>query len=169
MPAPIWLRSDINTGYQSMRLSPLSRATSLLAVSAFVFVFALAACSSGSEEESTGAAVTPIPTLVTIPTADPAAVDTDDPIANGETVFNANLCSACHSTGDIKIVGPGLSGVGDRAASRVSGLSADEYLEQSVREPGTFLVDGFTNAMPANFSGLSEGDMTDLIAFLKSL
>jgi cytochrome c2 len=159
MPAPIWLRSDINTGYQSMRLSPLSRATSLLAVSAFVFVFALAACSSGNEEESTRSAVTP----------DPAAVDADDPVANGEAVFKANVCSACHSTGDITIVGPGLSGVGDRAASRVSGLSADEYLEQSVREPGTFVVDGFTNAMPANFSGLSEGDMTDLIAYLKGL
>ena len=143
-------------------------AGSLLAVSAFVFVFALAACSSNSEEEITGVAVTPIPILVTIPTAGPSAVDADDPVANGEAVFKANACSACHSTGDNALVGPGLAGVGDRAGSQVSGLSADGYLERSVRVPGEYVVDGFLNAMPANFSGLTEGEMTDMIAFLKS-
>ncbi len=76
-------------------------------------------------------------------------------------------CSACHSTGKNQIVGPGLGGVYARADG-LTGLSAEAYIEQSVREPGAYIVDGFPPVMPA-FDFFTESDMQDLIAYLKTL
>ena len=83
-------------------------------------------------------------------------------------LFTTN-CSACHSTGNDKIVGPGLAGVGDRAGSRVSGLSADEYLEQSLREPDAFIVDGFTPGLMPNWEKLGDDSIDALVTYLKTL
>jgi cytochrome c oxidase subunit 2 len=83
-------------------------------------------------------------------------------------IFVTN-CSACHSTGDDKIVGPGLAGVGDRAGSRVDGLSADEYLEQSLREPDAFIVDEFTPGLMPNWEKLGDDSIDALITYLKTL
>lgn len=90
-------------------------------------------------------------------------------VPSGEKLFADNGCSACHNTSDETLVGPGLSGIFDRAENRVSGMSASAYLEQSIRDPGAFLVDGFTNLMPSTFGELSDKDMQDLIAFISSL
>ena len=162
-------------GYQLMRLSPFTRVTAVLTVSVIGLVFALAACGGDGDDDasgSAGAGATPVPTLVTIPTPEPAAPDadvTDGAAANGEALFAAKACSACHSTGDNRLVGPGLAGIGETAATRVPGQTADQYLEQSIRDPGSFLVDGFDNLMPPNFADLPESEVNDLIAFLKSL
>ena len=72
-----------------------------------------------------------------------------------------------HSTGDDKLVGPGLSGVYARAGSRTS-LDADAYIEQSLREPQTFLVPEYPAVMPS-FDKFSDGEVLDLIAYLKTL
>lgn len=104
-------------------------------------------------------------TATPTPTATPAG-----DAANGEKLFAANGCNACHSTGSIQIVGPGLAGVFERAAARVAGMSAGEYIEQSIRDPGAFVVDGFlAGVMPATFGGLPAGDIQDLIAYLATL
>jgi cytochrome c2 len=91
-----------------------------------------------------------------------------DPVANGQALFASNGCSACHSTGSSVVVGPGLAGVGDRAGTRVSGLSADDYIRQSVRDPMAYVVEGFNPLMPS-FSTLSDAEINDLIAYLKTL
>ena len=83
-------------------------------------------------------------------------------------LFTTN-CSACHSTGNDKIVGPGLAGVGDRAGSRVDGLSVDEYLEQSLREPDAFIVDGFTPGLMPNWEKLGDDSIDALVTYLKTL
>ena len=66
-----------------------------------------------------------------------------------------------------KIVGPGLSGVYARAGSRTS-LDANAYIEQSLREPQTFLVPEYPAVMPS-FDKFSDGEVLDLIAYLKTL
>lgn len=155
-----------------MRLSPLSRVTPVFAVSAIVLIFAFTACSSGDDEDVDVGAATPVPTLVTISTPEPAAPGAggaDEAVISGESIFAAKACSACHSTGDNRVIGPGLAGVGERAATQVSGQTADEYLQESIRDPGAFVVDGFDNVMPTNFADLPESDINELIAFLKSL
>jgi len=86
---------------------------------------------------------------------------------DGETVFATN-CSGCHSATADAGTGPGLAGVGDRAGSRVDGLSADEYIEQSLRDPGAYVVDGFSPIMP-NWSGLGDESIDALVTYLKTL
>ena len=95
---------------------------------------------------------------------------TGTPEERGQALFSSNGCSGCHSTGSNTLVGPGLAGVLDRAGSRVPGLSAEQYITQSVREPNAYVVEGFTSPtlMPP-FSGLSDQQIADLIAFLGTL
>jgi cytochrome c oxidase subunit II len=86
---------------------------------------------------------------------------------DGADVFASN-CTSCHSTDDTTLIGPGLAGIGDRAGSQVAGLSADEYLEESIREPGAFVVDGFAPAMPA-WGHLGDDSIDALVTYLKTL
>jgi hypothetical protein len=62
---------------------------------------------------------------------------------------------------------PSWLGISERAADRVPGLTAEEYLRQSIWEPSAFVVEGYDNVM-FNFSGgkMTEEDVDDLIAFL---
>lgn len=87
--------------------------------------------------------------------------------AAGQATFES-LCSACHSTGPNQIVGPGLSGIGERAGTTRPGLSADEYIRESIKQPMAFAAGGNTNIMPT-FPQLSDADIDGLIAYLKTL
>ena len=89
--------------------------------------------------------------------------------SNGQRLFKNESCSACHSTGTRRITGPGLAGIYSTAATRDSDLTADQYIQQSIRNPGTFIVDGFNNIMPKTYAHLSQDDVDDLTAYLKSL
>ncbi len=114
------------------------------------------------------------------PTDEPATEPAGDPV-RGEQLYNlptlgaagsAPGCAACHSPleGTV-IVGPSHFGVGTAAASRVPGLSAEEYLRQSIIEPNAFIVDGFVaDIMYQQFAEqLSEEDIADLVAYLLTL
>jgi mono/diheme cytochrome c family protein len=103
------------------------------------------------------------------PTRDPALPPHVADVSNGERLFKSESCSACHATGDRNGTGPGMARIGVTAATRVQGLGVDEYIEQSIREPGTFVLDGFSNLMPKTFSRLPQDDVDDLIAYLKTL
>jgi len=98
------------------------------------------------------------------PAEEPAAPTGGDAEA-GKNAFTS--CSSCHSTGDNTVVGPGLKGIYERAATRTS-LSAEEYIEESLREPGAFVVDSFPAVMPS-FSYFSDEDVDNMIAYLKTL
>jgi len=90
-----------------------------------------------------------------------------------EQVFGVRAgCSICHSLepGDNK-VGPSLAGVGERAAQRVPGLSAEAYLFQSIMEPNAYIVEGYSKGqMPLTFKTiLNESQIQDVVAFLLTL
>jgi hypothetical protein len=51
----------------------------------------------------------------------------------------------------------------------VAGQPADAYIEESIRDPGKFIVPGFQNLMPATFGALPAADIADLMAYIKSL
>ncbi len=79
-------------------------------------------------------------------------------------------CSTCHSTGHEKIVGPGLGGLHAVAGQRVPGLSATDYVRNSILTPGGHVVPGFENIMPPVFGQvLSDQDIADLIAYMLTL
>ena len=64
------------------------------------------------------------------------------------------------------IVGPSMAGIADRAAGR-SALSADDYLRESINDPGAFIVPDFTNAMVV--PKIPADQVEDLIAYIKTL
>jgi cytochrome c2 len=84
-------------------------------------------------------------------------------------LFKNESCSACHAIDDRRVTGPGLAGIGAVAATRDPALNADEYLERAIRNPGEYIVDGFSNVMPNTYGRLPQDDVDDLIAYLKTL
>ncbi|MCA9918803.1 MAG: c-type cytochrome, partial [Anaerolineales bacterium] len=85
-------------------------------------------------------------------------------------------CFACHrieSMGRGGKIGPGWDELGLVADSRVVGLSAEEYVRQSILEPQAFTVEGFetqANTMPADFGErLSPEEVDLLVDFLLDL
>ncbi len=105
-----------------------------------------------------------------------ARITGGDPERGRELFFASSIgqstgCRVCHSIkpGERK-VGPSLAGIATRAATRVPGMSAEEYIRQSIEDPGAYVVEGFPNAMlPDIADKLSDQDMDDIIAFLMTL
>ncbi|MGZ8755600.1 MAG: c-type cytochrome, partial [Acidimicrobiia bacterium] len=81
-------------------------------------------------------------------------------------------CRICHSLEPgRRLVGPSLAGVGTAAATRVPGLTAEEYLRQSIVDPDAYTVEGFQLGamLPDIAHKLSEQQLDDLVAFLLTL
>lgn len=120
-------------------------------------LLALAACSP--DNQASASSSTPLP---------PGDATRGAELFN-QSVNGAPPCTTCHTTDDTTLVGPGMKGFGGRAGSRVSGETAEEYAQQSILKPASFIVPGFTNAMYNGYaSKLSPQDMADLIAYLLS-
>lgn len=88
---------------------------------------------------------------------------------SGEEIFKTAGCSACHSLNpDEVLVGPSLSGIGQRAGEVVPGMSAEEYIRTSILDPGAHVVEGFNgNIMPGNYAQvLSQAQLEALVKFL---
>jgi mono/diheme cytochrome c family protein len=89
-----------------------------------------------------------------------------------EPVIGSNAgCITCHSLDGSALVGPSMAGIGTRAGSTVSGMSAEEYLRQSIVDTNAYLVPGFeANIMPANWEDSLTADQIDeLVAYLMTL
>ncbi len=164
----------------SRRLIPASAIVAILATALLV----VTACTEELQPTSTprsfnptaAPAATQSPATVTPTTASGAVTPTatvaapSGNVENGKTLFAEKACSGCHAITTSKLVGPGLAGIGDRSGSTVSGLSADAYLEQSIRDPGAFVVPSFPpNVMPLTFKDMPASEVADLIAYLKTL
>lgn len=85
---------------------------------------------------------------------------------NGETLFTSLGCVGCHGAEDAS--GPTLQGVATRAGERVEGMSAEEYLHQSLVEPEAYVVEGFEPIMPS-YAEQPEDVLNDLVAYLMTL
>lgn len=67
-------------------------------------------------------------------------------------------------------IGPNLAGIGEHAGTQVAGLSAEEYLRQSILEPEQYIVPGYRDIMYPDYSRrLTEQNIQDLIAYLLTL
>jgi hypothetical protein len=81
-------------------------------------------------------------------------------------------CRICHSLepGDDR-VGPSFAGIASRAGERVPGLSAEEYLRQSILDPDVYTVEGYPSGLMVPNLGetLTEAQIDDLVAFLMTL
>jgi cytochrome c oxidase subunit 2 len=86
-------------------------------------------------------------------------------------IFTEYGCNACHTLAAANAtgqVGPALDGIGARAATRVAGMSAEDYVLQSITDPGAYVVQGFADGlMPRDFSSrLSTDQLRTLVEFL---
>lgn len=98
--------------------------------------------------------------------------------ARGADLFHKGIddvppCSDCHRVGGLLggiALGPNLSGLQDRAARRVEGLSAEAYIAESILDPSAYVVRGFRGSMYNNYGDhYDDQDIADLTAYLLSL
>jgi cytochrome c oxidase subunit 2 len=91
--------------------------------------------------------------------------------ATGEKIFAELGCVTCHRS-DIQGRGPNLHGVFGKPVQLEDGrtITADEnYVRESILDPGAKVVKGFKPVMPT-FQGLvSEEQLNALVAYVKSL
>jgi cytochrome c553 len=138
-----------------MRMTSLSIFKALLVV--LVVALTLAACSSGDQASGT-------------PVALPPGDATHGAELFTQSVNGAPPCSTCHQTDDSTLVGPGMKGFSARAGGRVEGQSAEQYTQESISHPASFVVSSFPNAMYNQYSSkLSPQDIADLTAYLLTL
>ncbi len=91
----------------------------------------------------------------------------------GEEIFKTKgTCEICHRIGQKGTRAPDLAGVGGRAAKTKPGMSAKQYLIESLIQPAAFIVEGYPNIMPAVDKpplALNRSELWALTAFLESL
>jgi cytochrome c2 len=91
----------------------------------------------------------------------------------GEEIFKTKgTCEICHRIGQKGTRAPDLAGVGGRAAKTKPGMSAKQYIIESLLQPGAHLVEGYPNIMPMVDKppiGLNRSELWALAAFLESL
>jgi mono/diheme cytochrome c family protein len=87
-----------------------------------------------------------------------------DPAA-GEEIF-ASTCGGCHTENGDQPAPPRV-GMGERAATRVEGMDAAEYLHQSIVDPHAFLVEDYGPIMPDTYDeDFSDEEINDMVAYL---
>lgn len=79
-------------------------------------------------------------------------------------------CFLCHViAGSGGSRGPDLSHVASTAGTRRPGISAEDYVKQSIQDPAAFVVPPFDNIMPPFGQRLSSDQLSDLLSYLLSL
>jgi len=82
-------------------------------------------------------------------------------------------CLTCHTIGQTGALRfPDLEGIATRAATRIPGMSAVDYMAQSMYEPNAYIVEGFNPGMPTINKPpiqLTDDEILAVIAFLQSL
>ncbi len=136
----------------------------LLAMLILVLAMVLVACGGGGDEGG----------------GEEAAEGSVGDAARGEELYNqvtigsasAPGCVTCHSIEpDVVLVGPSHAGLAGRAGTYVEGVSAEDYLRESITDPNAHIVDGFTpDVMYQNYSTeLQARDVNDLVAYMLTL
>jgi cytochrome c oxidase subunit II len=94
------------------------------------------------------------------------------PPANvGERIFEKLACNSCHQA-DHSGIGPPLAGVFGGVATLSSGQQRqvdDSFIRDIVLDPTTLPIAGYPQVMPSFRGEITEQEMLDLIAYLKSL
>lgn len=100
-----------------------------------------------------------------------AGVDEDMPLPElGEQLYNQRQCMACHSLDGTPGIGPTFQGLYGATETLDDGSTVevdDNYLRESILEPGATIVQGYQNIMPAAYTNLSERELSGLVAFIE--
>lgn len=120
------------------------------------------------------AAATTVPAGGETTTADgKAAAAAPGSAAQGKQLVQTYGCTACHSTGTRKLVGPGWGGLYGSTVTLADGrtVSADDaYLTESILDPDAKIVAGYPKGvMPGFGSVLDSGQVKAVVAYLRTL
>lgn len=95
----------------------------------------------------------------------------ETPAVEGARLFESYGCSGCH-LGESSVRAPNLAGVFGRPVPLAGGgtVTADEaYLRDSILQPQRHVVAGFDPIMPSYSGQISEDELLQIIAYIKSL
>jgi cytochrome c oxidase subunit 2 len=90
--------------------------------------------------------------------------------AEGQKLFEERGCAACHAGGSAR--GPSLQGVFGAPVRLATGGTAtanEAYLREAILTPSSHPVAGYAAIMPAYQGQLTEDQLLDLIAYVRSL
>lgn len=97
----------------------------------------------------------------------------DDPVVRGQTYYTQYGCNACHTTDGSEGIGPTFLGLFGREETFEDGSTTivdEDYLFNSIRNPGDQIVAGYPNVMPKNVSDeMTDEQINDVIEFIKTL
>ncbi len=101
-----------------------------------------------------------------------AGVDEDTPLPElGAQLYRQQACFGCHSLDGTEPVGPTFAGLYGKTETLEDGSTVavdDDYLRESIVDPGAKIVQGYANVpMPAAYTGLSDRELSALIAFIR--
>lgn len=117
-----------------------------------------------SGEEIGGEGATTVPTVIEVDA---------EAAARGMQLAVEKGCAACHSSDGTPLTGPTWKGVAGSSRPLESGESvvADTaYLFNSIVDPASQIVFGFTASMPTDYADtLTEEEINDLVAYIQSL
>ncbi len=99
-------------------------------------------------------------------------VSDQTPVQMGEDLFTNKLgCASCHAGGDNQR-GAKLEGIYNHEVKLVGGntvVADDEYIRNSILNPGGQVVEGFQPIMPTFKGQVTEEQLVSLVAYIKSL
>jgi mono/diheme cytochrome c family protein len=87
----------------------------------------------------------------------------------GDQIFTAAGCAGCHTfspAGSNGTIGPNLNDLKAAATKFAKGKTPEDYVRESILDPGAFLVPGFSNAMPSFKGRLTDKQIQTLIDYL---
>jgi cytochrome c oxidase subunit 2 len=93
-------------------------------------------------------------------------------VERGAQVSEETGCLSCHSTDGSELIGPtwlGLFGSQRELENGTTAVADEEYLRNSILNPGDQVVAGYPNIMPAAYGNIAEEDQTGIIEYIKSL
>ncbi len=95
-----------------------------------------------------------------------------DPVAHGKLLYQAKGCVACHSLSGKSPVGPTFENLfgSDVELSDGKKVKADEnYIRESIMDPQAKMVKGYTPLMPTFRGQMTDEEVNDMMAFIKSV
>jgi cytochrome c oxidase subunit 2 len=94
------------------------------------------------------------------------------PVAAGKMLYEKRGCVQCHTVDGTKLIGPSWKGIYGHKVTFKDGTSTtvdDNYIHESIIDPGKQIVAGYDNVMPSFAGAFKDQDINAIIAYIKSL